>query len=371
MDDRLITVAIHTYDRALELKTYLENEGVEAFLQNVNLSNPVVASGVRIRIHEGDLPKALRLIENVEIFTAHSQPIISSEKKRIILVPIDFSDMSKKACYLAFRLAQSHKAELVILNAFVDPSMTPTIQLSDNLDYDITESEIRETIAKDAESRMAEWSDELRTKIKNGELPPVKFSREILEGLPEEVINEYAKRESPLLIVMGTRGVEKKERELIGSVTAEVLDTCRTPIFTVPEDLNISSLEELKHVVLFCGLDQEDLLALDSLSRLCKSDNLKITLVNIPSKKQLQDIDAPMNALLGYCKQHYPIYDFTIRRFSLRNVVDEFNELIKEQKVDLIAVPNKKKNVFARLFNPGLAHRLLFHTDTPMMVLPV
>ncbi len=38
MDDRLITVAIHTYERALELKALLESEGVKASLQNVNLT---------------------------------------------------------------------------------------------------------------------------------------------------------------------------------------------------------------------------------------------------------------------------------------------------------------------------------------------
>jgi hypothetical protein len=37
-EDRLITVAIHTYDYAVALKTFLEGEGVKAVLQNVNLS---------------------------------------------------------------------------------------------------------------------------------------------------------------------------------------------------------------------------------------------------------------------------------------------------------------------------------------------
>ena len=46
-EPRLITVAIHTYDHAVALKALLEGEGVKAVLQNVNLSAPVVSSGVR------------------------------------------------------------------------------------------------------------------------------------------------------------------------------------------------------------------------------------------------------------------------------------------------------------------------------------
>ncbi len=39
----------------------------------------------------------------------------------------------------------------------------------------------------------------------------------------------------PAAIVMGTRGKNAKELDLIGSVTAEVMDGCTTPIFAVPD----------------------------------------------------------------------------------------------------------------------------------------
>lgn len=68
-DDRLITIAIHTYDKAHELKNILECEGIKVTLQNVNLTNPTVSAGIRVRINESDLPLALRLIENIEIFS--------------------------------------------------------------------------------------------------------------------------------------------------------------------------------------------------------------------------------------------------------------------------------------------------------------
>ena len=60
--DRLLTVAIHTYEKALELKSLLEHEGIAVVLHNVNLSEPSVSSGVRVRIKEADLPLALRII---------------------------------------------------------------------------------------------------------------------------------------------------------------------------------------------------------------------------------------------------------------------------------------------------------------------
>ena len=63
MEDKLVTLAILTYAKAQILKTVLESEGIEASIHNVNLIQPVVSSGVRVRIKESDLTKALQLIK--------------------------------------------------------------------------------------------------------------------------------------------------------------------------------------------------------------------------------------------------------------------------------------------------------------------
>ena len=47
MEDKLVTLAILTYAKAQILKNVLENEGIEAYIHNVNLIQPVISSGVR------------------------------------------------------------------------------------------------------------------------------------------------------------------------------------------------------------------------------------------------------------------------------------------------------------------------------------
>ena len=64
MEDKLVTLAILTYTKAQILKNVLENEGIETYIHNVNQIQPVVSSGVRLRIKESDLPHALRIIED-------------------------------------------------------------------------------------------------------------------------------------------------------------------------------------------------------------------------------------------------------------------------------------------------------------------
>lgn len=369
-EDRLITVAIHTYEHALRLKSLLESEGVPVVLHNVNLSHPVVSSGVRVRIHESDLPLALRIIENTDIFAVPRDgdtPVLN----RIMIVPVDFSAHSVKACDIAFHLAYRHKASIILLHSFLDPYMAGDMQLSDSISYDIADSEMRQVVEKEAGKLMQQFAKKLRERIKHSELPPVKFTTEVVEGVPEETIVELAKEKKPELIVMGTRESSKKEKELIGSVTAEVLDSCRFPVFTVPESADISHMDDIRHVVFFSNLDQEDILALDAVYRFFADERLNVTIVNVPSRKLSGNRKSASDRLLAYCTEHYPLYTFNVADLSLNNVADDFQAIEHRQPIDLIAVPNKKKNIFARLFNPSIAHKMLFYSDIPMMVIPV
>ncbi len=101
---RFITVAIHTYERALSLRSILENEGIEVELNNVNLEVPGLSSGVRVRIREEDLPLALRIIENAELFGVNSSGTAQT-LSHTIMIPVDLSENSFKAASVGVRLA--------------------------------------------------------------------------------------------------------------------------------------------------------------------------------------------------------------------------------------------------------------------------
>lgn len=370
--DRLITIAIHTFDRAQRMKSLLESHGIKVALQNVNLTNPSISSGVRVRIAESDLPFALRIVENAEIFS----PEVMDEKTghQTVLVPVDFSENSFKACMIAFKIASIHNAVVHLLHSYMDPTYTAraSMQLSETLDFepgvDMAENvEIDKEIADVARKSMEELENRLREKMKDGVLPAVKFDSEITEGLPEETVDDYASSHHPILIVMGTKGTDASNRHLFGSVTAEVLDSCRCTILTVPDTTMIPGAHELHHVVFFATSRQDDILTLDALYRLLPETPLHITLASLPDKGAEQ---AAPN-LLNYCKGHYPAYTFSLAPLSEGDPMADYDRIDAGHKVNLVVVGTRKRNIFARLFSPTLAHRLLFHADTPLLSIPV
>lgn len=377
-DGRLITVAIHTFDKATALKALLEHEGVEVVLQNVNLEDPVVSSGVRVRIHESDLPLALRIIENPEIFVIDSVAEggnKSGKDEHTILLPVDFSARSLHSARVAFSIAARTRARVVILHAYLVPRSSSLMSLSNSLTFDSVglsqpaESESSVEIARGAHEMMASLTSKIKAEIKSGNLPGAKFSCVLLEGIPEECIAQYIKdNRSVRLIVMGTRAAERKAHDLTGSITAEVLDSCRIQALTVPDvDRKFNSLGDVRTVALLSSLEQEDFLALDALNRLMPpKKELEVKVICLPSHKYLRaTTNAARTALREYCREHFPYYKFTLES------IDGQIETIEHENLDLIVVPNRKKNMLVRLFNPGLAHRILFHSDIPMMVIPV
>jgi len=140
MEDELVTLAIHTYERAVILKGILESEGIEVYLHNVNLIQPVISAGVRVRIKESDIPAALRIIEDLNLGEERSQEVTKPERK-MILVPIDFSDYSIKAARFAFSMAETINASIVFLNTYFSPYYTGGMPVSDAFVYDETGQE--------------------------------------------------------------------------------------------------------------------------------------------------------------------------------------------------------------------------------------
>lgn len=379
-EDRLITVAVHTYEKAVVLKSILENEGIEAVLQNINLVQPVVSSGVRVRIHEADLPKALRIIEASGLGDNGQKPSdaadnSASDTARPVLVPVDFSDHSDYACSVAFRYAADFGATVLLLHSYITPSITSGFQLGNTLNLNIdalTDDEVRISIEEKAHREMAAYVAKLRRRMNSGELPDVRFATQLVDEIPEDAIALTAKESQPRLIVMGTRGAGAKERDLVGSVTAEVLDTCRFPVLTIPENgPRLARDEKGQQVAFFCNYEQTDLIALDSLHSLFPDARFRITLVKVPSRKTPVDSHELSQGLLDYCTEHLPGYTFELSTLSLENVEEEFRSIISSGEFTLLALPNKKRNIFARLFNPALANRLLFQANIPMIVLPV
>lgn len=101
-EDKLVTIAIHTPQKAYILKQVLEERGINTHLVNVSQKTDDTSQGLAVRVDKEDVMNAISVIENKKLFRYDDEKIskIDDGRKRI-LVAVDFSSYSIKACRAA------------------------------------------------------------------------------------------------------------------------------------------------------------------------------------------------------------------------------------------------------------------------------
>jgi nucleotide-binding universal stress UspA family protein len=142
-------------------------------------------------------------------------------KLKRILVPIDFSDCSKKALQYALPLAKEHQAAVTLL--YVVPPAYGAGEYG-GMDYAQLETSMSEGGAKELEKLAM---DEVRGQVSADTLVRV--------GSPALNIVEVARTLPADLIVISTHGRPGLKHVLLGSVAEHVVQRAPCPVFVVRE----------------------------------------------------------------------------------------------------------------------------------------
>jgi nucleotide-binding universal stress UspA family protein len=138
-----------------------------------------------------------------------------------ILVPVDFSENSKKILQDALTKAGQLNAKVMVvyvvegLENYGGLSI-PHISLAE------FEKELVQSATKKMESFLEENMD-----------PSVAHESKILHGDIVEKINTFAESEGVDMIIMGTHGYKGLEKVLFGSVAERVVKTAPCPVLTI------------------------------------------------------------------------------------------------------------------------------------------
>ena len=70
-----------------------------------------------------------------------------------------------------------------------------------------------------------------------------------------------------------------------------------------------------------------------------------------------------------YFQKQYPELEIHYDVVMNDDFLKSFDGYIKANKIDIITLTSYKRNIFARLFNPSIARKMIFHSDTPLLVI--
>ena len=166
----------------------------------------------------------------------------------------------------------------------------------------------------------------------------VKYTTLLQAGIPEDEILNYCREQHPGIVLMSTRGISRKEEELIGSVTAEVLDLCDVP-----------ALEKLMHTF--------------------NSPEIDVWLMPV-THRHAATVQQLLDSLYERLSNAWPNATFHEAPLLDAKIDSQLETFIKENQIELIIAPNRRASILTRLFRPSVAHQCLFTIDIPMLALP-
>lgn len=368
MSDKLVTLAIHTKEKAEILRAVLEKEKVYVLVENVG--DETSNTGVRLRVRESELSKALSVVESRNLFS-YSEPETyrTDDGRKRILVPVDFSEYSIKACRIAFNLAKETHAKVKILHVYFNPYYPTALPMAEAFAYQGKEEAEFQNILEKVNKDMKRLCNTIDEKIASGEFPSVNYSYVLKEGLPEEEIVAFAKDYKPSLLVMGTRGKDQKGADLIGSVTAEVIEMTSIPLLAIPEKTSFYDFRQVKKVSFLTNFSQRDLVSFAAMMDFFKEYKVKVYLTHIENKATDKWTLIKMEGIQAYFEKEYPNIEIDYKLISGTDALDRLERFVEENEIELMALTTAKRNIFTRMFRPSVSRKVLFQTDIPLFVL--
>lgn len=366
MEERLITIATDHYTSAEVLKARLEAAGIQCFLSNVNIIQGAVSEGVKVRIKEADLDKAAHLMMTIKA-AQEEQEWKDLKAIRRILVPVDFSPHSRNAALYALYLAQNLNADIKLFHVYYAPiiDLVPiTDAYSIQIDMDVNLREME----KSARKNLIDFVEDIKNAAIEKGFGDVHIGYSLREGIIEDEVAAMARTYKPGIIVAGMHNKGDSQNELIGSVLRRIIDKTKVPLLAIPEDAVFNLDSPVKNIVYATDFDNRDYLAIRRLMHIVEGFKIKIFCVHVSQEAPQGWSRAKMDDMKAYFKKVSKGIKVEGDFLQGEKPVELLAAYINTHHIDLIALSSRKRNIFSRLFNPGLTRKLLHHSHIPLLI---
>ena len=114
--------------------------------------------------------------------------------------------------------------------------------------------------------------------------------------------------------------------------------------------------------------DDSDFKAINKLMNIVNPFSVRLWCVHITSPEADEIDQVKMERLKQYIQNEFPHQYFKCDLIEEEDKLKGIQNFIEQQHIDIISLVTHKRNIFAKLFNPGIEKKLLFHTNVPLLV---
>ena len=184
-------------------------------------------------------------------------------------------------------------------------------------------------------------------------------------GVLSNVINTITEKENIDYIIMGTKGASGIKKMLVGSNTADVVKTVKSPIIAIPKKTAFLPPVKIAFATDHKQLKNETLLS--PLAELVKQFHSKLYIVYVhPKEKIFQLANANGSIQLHKIDKKIQTNYYNIEN---KNVVEGIEQFVKNYRIDMLALVSKEHRFFENIFRTSVSQEISMLTDIPLLIL--
>lgn len=284
-----------------------------------------------------------------------------------ILVPVDYSECAAFASRYAIKIACKTGAEIRFFHTYYSPAFD-LIELAGAVQ---TQSQLREEVTSNLEetekAAALSFVEKMKEYAATCGMKPSLIGYEIVPGVPEDEIIQCCEHYQPDLVVMGTHGKGTGITNIMGSVTAAIINRSTYPILAIPEKYTFVGEKNIRNIVYVTDFDESDFVSLRKLMVLTEQLELDIHCVHVGDNPGAWD-QVKMEGLMEYFRKAYGKDRVTFSFLQQKNLLDDFDRLIRDHNINMVSLTSRRQNILEKLFRPNLTRRLFYHTSIPLLV---
>lgn len=270
-----------------------------------------------------------------------------------ILVPVDFTDISKYGTELAVKTAAQLNAEIHFLSIITLPShilLTPEGDIFEDGDFDTS---IPKKLKAESEVKMQAWKEKYFTKAISC----------ICYGRINEQILEYVKKHQVDLIVMGTHASSGMKELLNASHAEYVAMHTNVPLLSLKCD---RSDMQVKRIVLAASFKNGDVPHSEMAIELQKAFNARLYLLRINTPGDLMPDGEVEKNMRTYAEKHQ-LTNYETAVYNDKDVEDGIIHFVSKQDIDIIAIGSMQRTGLNKIINGCVSADLVNHVYKPIL----
>lgn len=269
------------------------------------------------------------------------------ENIKNILVPTDFSPSATKALDYAVELARKTQSTILLLHI-------------------VESNEVMETTEENSEKM-----ELIKKSIQ--QTTQVVVNTKLIRGLAIDSIHDSIKTDEIDLVIMGTVGNSRFSEKIFGSKTAKLISSSPVAVLAIPLLSEWGAHPDILLAINDFKVEDNKLTPVIQLARLLHS-TLQVAIFTDTDDDYVEDYevnDFKIAAFRDELKIKYPDLEINAVHLASRQFIDSLLQWIDKNNIGMLVMLTHKRNIFESIFNQSLTRKMSYHTNIPLLSIPV